>query len=388
MKICVITATYPLKDFGGIFIKEQCEQLAINGHEVVVLYCSGLQNSVFDNRVHSFEEKGVRVFYNCFPHFATTYAPHFWCKVMMNQLRIMYRQLVSEKWKPDVFYAHFSFPAGRIATQLGQEENIPVVIAEHWSGLINGKAKRGVLSIIEQTLEKATSVICVSPALRDAVVKLANEQVVINVIPNMLSPGFIYRPRKIKDSFVFFSLGTLNNKKQFDLLIQSFLEAFRPEENVHLRIGGSGPDEEKLRQLIVESKRDHQISLLGRLDRNETLNEFAICDSFILLSPKETFGIVYREAMAVGRPIISLDNGGINYKWNDECGKIIRCSSDDVIEQTATAMRQMVSSINCYNMKAISDYTLGEFSADRVSKQIEKVLQEAAYNSGKDTERK
>jgi len=387
MKICVVTATYPMEGFGGVFIREQCEQLTANGHEVCVLYSSGLQKSIHDLKVHQLEEKGVRVIYNCFPHYATTYAPNFWCKVMLLQLKHLYRKLAEEKWKPDVFFAHFSFPAGRIATQLGQEESIPVVIAEHWSGLINGKAKGGVLSIIQQSLENASSVICVSPALREAVGNIINRSDGIHVIPNMLSSDFRYFPRKKKDLFVFFSLGTLNEKKQFDLLIKTFAAAFGPDENVQLRIGGSGPDENKLRQLIKEFDREHQIALLGRLNREESIQEYALCDSFVLLSPKETFGIVYREAMAIGRPVISLDNGGINYAWRDENGIIIRCSPEDIYEQTIYALRKMVSTIDDYDLKHISDSTLEEFSANEVSVRIENVLREAVIGGDQDMER-
>lgn len=102
-----------------------------------------------------------------------------------------------------------------------------------------------------------------------------------------------------------------------------------------------------------------------------------MCDSFVLLSPKEAFGIVYREAMAIGRPVISLDNGGINYAWRDEDGIIIRCSPENIYEQTIYALRKMVSTIDDYDLKHISDSTLEEFSANEVSVRIENVLREA-----------
>lgn len=380
MKICVITATYPLEGFGGVFIKEQCEQLVSRGNEVVVLYCAGHLKSIHDTKVHQEISKGVRVLYNCVPRYATTHAPHFWSCIMKWQINALYKTLQTQSWIPDVLYAHFSFPAGRLALDIGQYTNIPVVVAEHWSGLINGKARGAVLRIINETISNVSSIICVSPALKDAVVSITNKSEGIHVIPNMLGSEFRFFPREKKDDFVFFSLGTLNGKKQFDGLIHAFSKAFRPEDNVRLRIGGSGPDEDKLRKLISDERREHQISLLGQLNRDETINEYALCDSFILLSPKETFGIVYREAMAIGRPIISLDNGGINYKWRDECGIIIKCSSDQIIEQTALAMRRMVEDIDSYNLMRISEISLEEFSPDKVSARIENVLKEVAHS--------
>lgn len=374
MKICVITATYPLESFGGIFVKEQCEQLARNGNDVCVLYCAGNMKAVNDFKIHAEDNKGVSVLYNCFPRYATTHAPRFWCWYITIQLNILYERMLKVFGKPDVIYAHFSFPAGKVATALGKKEKIPVVIAEHWSGLINGKAKGAVLSVIQSSLNAADSIICVSPALQDAVNSIIGSDEKITIIPNMLSNSFTYHQRVPKEHFVFFSLGTLNDKKNFELLIRAFIKAFKSDDNVTLRIGGAGPDEEKLKQLIKNSQRTEQIKMLGKLNRDQTVSEYKLCDSFILLSPKETFGIAYREAMAVGRPIISLENGGIRYNWDDRNGIIVDYPSDNVLEDVVNAMKTMVARIDQYDLEAISKSTLAEFSAEQVSKRIEKVL--------------
>ena len=377
MKICVITATYPLQSFGGIFVKEQCEQLAWNGNDVCVLYCSGKMKAVNDFKIHFAESNGVSVLYNCFPRCATTLAPRFWCWYITKQLNILYKRMVKMFGKPDVIYAHFSFPAGKAAKKKKKKENIPVVVAEHWSGLVNGKAKGSVLSVIKSSLNAANSIICVSPALRDAVNSIIGSDEKITVIPNMLSNRFTYHQRVQKDNFVFFSLGTLHEKKNFELLIHAFVKAFKSDDNVSLRIGGAGPDEEKIKQLIENSQRTEQIKMLGKLNRDQTVSEYTLCDSFILLSPKETFGIAYREAMAVGRPIISLENGGIRYNWDDKNGIIVDYPSNDVLEGVVSAMKKMVAGIDQYNLEAISESTLSTFSAEQVSKRIEKVLLDA-----------
>ncbi len=374
MKICVITATYPLESFGGIFIKEQCEQLVRNGNDVCVLYCSGSMRAVNDFKIHYEENNGVCLLYNSLPRYATTHAPRFWCWYITIQLNILYKRMLKVFGKPDVIYAHFSFPAGKVATALGAKEKIPVVVAEHWSGLINGKAKGAVLSIIRASLNAADSIICVSPALRDAVDSVIGSDDKITVIPNMLSNCFSYRQRIPKDHFVFFSLGTLNEKKNFELLINAFIKAFNPDDSVTLRIGGAGPDEAKLKQLIENSQRTEQIIMLGKLNRDQTISEYTLCDSFILLSPKETFGIAYREAMAVGRPVISLENGGIRYNWDDRNGIIVDCPSDNVLEGVVNAMKAMVAGIDQYDLEAISESTLATFSAEQVSQRIQDVL--------------
>ena len=55
------------------------------------------------------------------------------------------------------------------------------------------------------------------------------------------------------------------------------------------------------------------------------------CNCFVLLSEYETFGIVYREAMASGRPVIAVRNGGVEENWSDAFGILIDKNNYEVI---------------------------------------------------------
>ena len=50
----------------------------------------------------------------------------------------------------------------------------------------------------------------------------------------------------------------------------------------------------------------------GRISRNEVFNTICESDVMVLPSDFETFGVVYIEAMACGRPVIATKNGGAN----------------------------------------------------------------------------
>ena len=85
----------------------------------------------------------------------------------------------------------------------------------------------------------------------------------------------------------------------------------------------------------------------------ELVKSFTACSVFVLLSVRETFGIVYREAMAVGRPVISSPNGGIEDGWDDSNGILLNGPSaeEDVADALAGDAAQLLL---LYDGRAIS----------------------------------
>ena len=171
---------------------------------------------------------------------------------------------------------------------------------------------------------------------------------------------------------MFFSAGNLNKNKRFKLLIEAFVKAFSADEELSLRIAGEGAERGTLEQLIRDSGRERQIQLLGRLSREEIAGEYRKCRCFALLSCKETFGIAYREAMAVGRPVIAARNGGIEDGWNDGNGVII-----DELSLMPDVLKRMRDGCFRYNGEKISARCLSSCSPDAVLGRLEKVLADA-----------
>ncbi|HIF9279601.1 TPA: glycosyltransferase [Photobacterium damselae] len=88
--------------------------------------------------------------------------------------------------------------------------------------------------------------------------------------------------------------------------------------HVNYKIGGVGPEFEKIAQLIKTLELSNQIELLGKVEENNKWNIISQSDFFILPSyfnesdgSIEGYGIVYIEANAMGIPVISGNSGGI-----------------------------------------------------------------------------
>ena len=101
------------------------------------------------------------------------------------------------------------------------------------------------------------------------------------------------------------------------------------------------------------------------------LLEYQRCHSFVLPSAVETYGIVYREALMVGRPVISSENGGIREGWDDMYGFILPETNEDTL---CVAMCEMIDQYETFDRKEIANAARASFSADSIIKYLKDVL--------------
>jgi glycosyltransferase involved in cell wall biosynthesis len=72
---------------------------------------------------------------------------------------------------------------------------------------------------------------------------------------------------------------------------------------------GTGPDEDKLRDLAVELKVKDRVFFAGY--QADTQAYYEVMDVFALASAHEAFGLVLVEAMFAGLPVVATRTGGI-----------------------------------------------------------------------------
>ncbi len=372
MLIFAIPSGYPNKYNRNScsFIHEQVKKIQSNGHDNVVLDASayGIKHWADRNcfKIENSECEGVNILSLHYWGLLPTKLPRLNALLCSIQLKRLYKKAVKIYGKPDILHAHCTLFSGYSACRLSQKSNIPFILTEHHSLFLQTNINKYDLKILNITIDNAKEFICVSENLKNAISKFNNSGKEISVIPNMVDDRFSYSPLPSKDRFVFFAAGNLYESKRFDLLIECFCEEFS-NKKVMLNIAGRGPEEEKLMEIISANNCGNQVGLLGQLDTEQILERYIECDCFILLSKYETFGIVYREAMAVGRPVISTKNGGIDYEWDDRFGLLIE---SDTKEEVRAAMKKMVSDVNSYNNKEISKLCLEKFSSQRVADSI------------------
>lgn len=386
MLIFVMPTSYPNPDnpVANLFVAEQVSALAeIESNRIVVLNVRKQPSKKLftkvDYAIHETEENGILLISIKHKTFIEDRL------VLLNQvgftkaMRKLYRFACERYGTPDVIFAHF-FSAGLTALELTKNDKVPVVVMEHSGVIMSEKLDFRKKKILQRVVEDSYAYLATTDNLRNHVIKHTNTKKTIKVVPNLVNDAFVFSTHK-REQFVFFSLSRLEADKCVGLLIEAFCEAFGKDDKVCLRIGGDGTEYEKLQKSIACLRRDHQVFLLGRLDRAESVNEMKNCDAFALPSRHETFGLVWREALCAGRPVITTEHGGFGPSdWKQSYGYMIPV---DDLDALVSALKNMYSCYDTFELKTISDENRVKYSPESVSSQLMEIFKAATDSKGK-----
>ena len=135
------------------------------------------------------------------------------------------------------------------------------------------------------------------------------------------------------------SMGRLQKKKGFDILIDSFYETLKSFPNSILLIaGGNEGEEENLKNQIKNLNLESNVFLIGAIEGQDKIDFLANADLFCLPSHNENFGNVYVESLATGTPIVASKMTPWSEVEDYDCGKWVENS----IEETSSAMNEVL----------------------------------------------
>jgi rhamnosyl/mannosyltransferase len=109
---------------------------------------------------------------------------------------------------------------------------------------------------------------------------------------------------RYKGKKIILSFGRLVTYKGFDYLIKA---AQYHTDDYMILIGGGGPEEKNLTEIIAKHQLADKVHLLGHVEEKEKYNYFQAASIFCLpsVTKAEAYGVVLLEAMAFGKPIVS-----------------------------------------------------------------------------------
>ena len=182
------------------------------------------------------------------------------------------------------------------------------------------------------------------------------------------------------DQNVLLTIGQLWPHKRIDRII----EAVKLVENVQLYIVGSGPEEQRLKTITNYLGLADRVFFLHDLTHLELRILFARSLAFIFAAIREPFGIVALEAMAAGKPLIAVDEGGFTEVVDDSCAMLVNplptaiaekicCLRDnkDLARQMGLAgrekARQFTWDRTAEELLAIIEQTAGDWHAKRTA---------------------
>ncbi|OPJ65575.1 glycosyltransferase [Clostridium chromiireducens] len=349
----------------GSFFKEQFKALADSGQKVTVAYNEiwpiTMLGKIHEKRGINFNiEDNLRTYrykdYNYLPKTPLMF------KSFNKRMDRLYKEIVRNEGKVDIIHAHSAFWGGIAAAYISKKYNIPLVLTEHsslkYAKYVNENYKKHIFN----AYEKADYLIAVGSGLKKEIQGYVNKSV--DVIHNMVDLKLFSVDNNVindlsKDKgFKFFSCAFLEEGKGMECLIKAFAQTFRNEE-VSLRIGGNGTIKPELEKLVEQLKMEKQIKLLGALSREEVSKEMRACDAFALPSEHETFGVVYIEALACGKPVIGADNGGAEDIIREDNG-IIAKKKD--VDDLARALIKIKENYEFYDKNKIRQEAVFSYS--------------------------
>ena len=370
--VMIVSRGIPTKEYhlNGIFEFDQAKALAEEGVKVTFLALD--TRSIRRWRkwgAEQFEKDGVEVLVANIPwgrFFASARN-----KVAELALKRMYKKAIKRQGVPDVIHAHF-FHIGYVSTRALDWAKVPIIVTEHFSGLMKKVVEKKVLDEAGYAYEHADKSIAVSPGLVHSMKEKFNIEAIY--VPNIVDTGlFRYIPAKEKETFDFITVANLIERKRIDNLIHASAELFSKYTNMTLAIYGEGTERNKIEWLIRKYSLEDKVFLMGNSSRAEIAQKMLQSDCFVLPSQAETFGVVYIEAMASGKPVIATKCGGPEGFVNQVNGLLIPIDDEMAL---VNAMEEMYLNVKRYDGENIAKETVQKFSPRAVAKQLIQVYEE------------
>lgn len=124
------------------------------------------------------------------------------------------------------------------------------------------------------------------------------------ILPNtILEASYPLNP--LHNPIIFGTMGRLHKVKGIDILVRAMSILKEHKKECRLLIGGEGPEEKKIKQLIRKLHLEKNIEMLGWITNKKDF--FDKIDIFILPSRQERLGVVLLEAFAYSKAVISTE---------------------------------------------------------------------------------
>lgn len=385
MRILIIPAFFRTKSRPtlGSFFWEQALALQKAGHQVTILYCDTYSVKCIGEYLTYAEEahqqvKGVAIWrkkmFCPFKHGIEGHREAF-----AKGIEQLYSKYSANGEKTDVIHAHCCVWAGFAAMKLSEQTGIPYVITEHATlfQLHADQIRAANERIIAQAFQRAAKVICVSKAFAGLIAKYrAAEE--IEIIGNLVDCDLFRPAQHQKNTHIrFLTICYMQTedqlyKKGIDVLLKAWKTITDEQPTARLAIGGGGQAVAKAKEWCNAYGISDSVEWLGTLERSQVVSQMQQCDCFVLPSRYETFGVVYIEAMACGKPVIATANGGPDDFVDTSNGILI---PPDDMESLIAAFRQYLRERELYHAEIIRASVTRRFHAPAIAAQLERIYQ-------------
>jgi len=325
---------------------------------------------------------GIRVFYPRFLvgpgkmfHYTEAVMYYFAIRSLVSRLRTTFPF--------DLIHAHFPVPDGLVASWLGRQYHVPVIITEHslWRP---GRMEQQPIMRCQamRAVRGSTFQVAVSRAVKDSIVHFTGEPEKVRVISNGVDGNMFVpvQPGETRDLNQILYVGFLNFNKGIDLLLHAMRELTqrRPQLKLVL-VGGSfyrntRVQADQLKAMAHDFGLDQCVVFVGNQPPSEVARYMRESALLVLPSRGESFGSVLVEAMACGTPVVATRCGGPEDIIDESDGALVPQEDATAL---AKGIEQVLERRDHYRPDELRRRALERFSWDRVAVQTIQLYQEA-----------
>lgn len=311
MNILFVTANFPPNDGGiAVFNYNICKELSTRGCRLVVIITGFQEDEDFD-RQQGFRIRRLKE------------------KERFSSLETIYKILsVTVKEKIDViFFGHFGSTHWLGGFLVRKIFRIPYAILVHGTEL-NAyfchftRVDKWVSKII---LKNASTIVVNSSTTKNLVESYGYPSNTIHIVHPGADPTHFRTDGQglnmieelgLGGKHVLLTASRLVAKKNHENVLKSLHLVLRKVPSLIYLIIGKGEEEERLKNLTMELGLEEYVKFLGYIEPREMPLYYNLCDVFVMPSKTvdydyESFGIVYVEANAAGKPVIGGRSGGV-----------------------------------------------------------------------------
>ncbi|MFC0271628.1 N-acetyl-alpha-D-glucosaminyl L-malate synthase BshA [Metabacillus herbersteinensis] len=305
-KLKIGITCYPSVGGSGVIATELGKLLAEKGHEIHFITSSlpFRLNKVYCNiTFHEVEVNQYSVF---------KYPPY--------DLALASKMAeVAKREELDLLHVHYAIPHA-ICAYLAKQMvggDLKIVTTLHGTDITVLGYDQSLSEMIRFGIESSDKVTAVSNSLVRQTYDLLSPNKEIDTVYNFIDERIYYKKETSslkreygiqEDEKILIHVSNFRKVKRVEDVIYSFHQ-IQKQIPVKLLLVGDGPEMTAVSRLVKQLGLNNHVLFLGKQDNIEEL--YSISDLKLLLSEKESFGLVLLEAMACGVPCIGTNTGGI-----------------------------------------------------------------------------
>ena len=372
-KLKIGITCYPTVGGSGVIATELGKMLAERGHEIhfitssVPFRLNKIYPTVF---FHEVEVNNYSVFQ--YPPYDIALASKM-------------ADVIKEE-KLDVLHVHYAIPHA-VCAVLARDmcgENIGIVTTLHGTDISVLGEDSTLQQAIKYGIDRSDIVTTVSDALKVETYERIETIKPIETIYNFVDEE-VFHPMdgsKLKQQFgirederVLIHISNFRKIKNIPDIIDAFMKV-REAMPAKLLLVGDGPEKHRIMDKLRDMPYKSDVLFLGKQENIAEL--FSISDLKLLLSEKESFGLVLLEAMACGVPGIGTNIGGIpEVIEHGTNGYLVELGDVDAVAQYAIELLSDEDKLTQFRMNAL-DTVQTKFKSEKIIEQYEKIYEKLA----------